>query len=324
MKNVLLVIAITFLALHSEARGIRKSRPSLTLEKSEIDSNLTRKEAIYRFVFTNVNDSLNTQIIKYSIDKLEGEKTLIDGKYIEIKTTPGKHEFQFFFNENYNEVYSSSLPIKGQHRDEYNVHLQIAGELIICSKPVIYLYPKEDIEVEVKLNIKGSDPFFYPKYTDGWKCKAQPDGTLTIGDNTYNYLFWEALEVNHVMSLDLHEGFVVNSENVIPFLEEKLSLAGLTSKEQADFITFWGPIMAQQEYNFVRFEFNEECDKFAELSITPRPDNIYRIYILTAPVNSDYKVTEQKITRMNRQGFTVLEWGGQQTTIMNPTASINH
>lgn len=51
--------------------------------------------------------------------------------------------------------------------------------------------------------------------------------------------------------------FNVTKEEVTPFLEGKLSLAGLNSKEQADFITCWGPRLATKEINFLRFKFNE-------------------------------------------------------------------
>jgi hypothetical protein len=185
-------------------------------------------------------------------------------------------------------------------------------------KPVIYLYPTKDMDVEVKLDIKGETIFTYPAYDSSWTFTAEPDGTLHFGESTYNYLFWEAIpDVQPLVPKD-QTGFVVQGTETIAFLEEKLTLAGLTSKEQADFITFWGPQLSKNETNFVRFEFNESCDRYAELSITPKPDNIYRIYMIWNPVHSGFKVKDQEIIPINREGFTVVEWGGQELRHYNP------
>ena len=48
-----------------------------------------------------------------------------------------------------------------------------------CYKPVIYLYPEEETEVAVKLNLDGKLTCTYPAYENGWQVTAAPDGTLT-------------------------------------------------------------------------------------------------------------------------------------------------
>jgi hypothetical protein len=140
---------------------------------------------------------------------------------------------------------------------------------------------------------------------------VSPNGDLTIGEDTYNYLFWEATQADHLSTTDLKTGFIIEGGNAISFLQEKLTKAGLSSKEQADFITFWGPLLQKNELNFVHFEFNETCNKFAELTIDPQPDNVYRIYIFFSPITERFEVEDQEIESMNRTGFSVLEWGGQ-------------
>ena len=96
-------------------------------------------------------------------------------------------------------------------------------------------------------------------------------------------------------------------------MKDKLTEAGLTSKEQADFITFWGPRIQKNDLNYIRFEFNETCNKFAELDITPTPDQTYRIYIFFSPISESFEVEEQEIESLERSGFTVIEWGGQES-----------
>ena len=61
-------------------------------------------------------------------------------------------------------------------------------------KPVIYLYPETETEVNVQLGFDGELTCTYPAYRDGWTVTAQPDGTLTDeGGQTYNYLYWEGV-----------------------------------------------------------------------------------------------------------------------------------
>ena len=62
-------------------------------------------------------------------------------------------------------------------------------------KPVIYLYPKETMDISVQLNIKNSKfKTIYPKFNreNTWNVKAKPNGDILIKDRTYPYLFWEA------------------------------------------------------------------------------------------------------------------------------------
>jgi hypothetical protein len=231
-----------------------------------------------------------------------------------LKTTPGTHFFKFYLNNNYLEVFSDGLPINPQYRSNYNVSLfgRAPEEPVMTFKPVIYLYPEEETEIAVNLEIHdGKHPFYYPTYNDSWTCIAQPNGNLTVDDEEYRYLFWEAQQEDHLNEIDVTEGFVVDGNNAVAFLEEHLNTFGFTAIERADFITFWGPRLAANDHNLVRFEWNETCEKFADLNISPQPDNFYRFYIFTSALESDIEIQPQEIPTMNRRGFTVLEWGGQ-------------
>ena len=66
-------------------------------------------------------------------------------------------------------------------------------------KPIIYLYPEEIIDVNVKLELKGKIIYSYPKYPeDGWNVTAYPNGDLIEhekGRKLYS-LFWEGIGLN--------------------------------------------------------------------------------------------------------------------------------
>ena len=49
----------------------------------------------------------------------------------------------------------------------------------LSEKPVLYLYPEEETEVTVTLDLDGVLISTYPDYGEGWTVTDAPDGTLT-------------------------------------------------------------------------------------------------------------------------------------------------
>ena len=47
-----------------------------------------------------------------------------------------------------------------------------------------------------------------------------------------------------------------------------------------------------------------------DLEIEPKPDSVIRILMDYKPLSKPIEVVEQKITTPERDGFTVVEWGG--------------
>ena len=180
-------------------------------------------------------------------------------------------------------------------------------------KPVIYLYPTEKTEVTIELDLKGTLNFIYPDFDPtlgAWHVEAHPDGTLiNIADGKeYPYLFWDGI-FEEYPGYDLSTGFVVEGEKTVEFLENILAQMGLIPKEYNEFIVFWAPLMKNNPYNFIHFA-GVEYDEMAKLTITPEPDSILRVFMLYSPLNRKIEVTPQKIIPFDREGFTVVEWGG--------------
>lgn len=180
----------------------------------------------------------------------------------------------------------------------------------MSAKPVIYLYPQETMTVEVSLDFGGKLTCTYPKYESGWKVIAQPDGTLlNVNDNReYSYLFWEGLDDN---DYDLSEGFVVKGEDTAAFLQEKLALLGLLPHEYNEFIVYWLPKMQENPYNLITFQ-TDAYTEFAKLSIIPQPDSLLRVFMVYQALEEPMEVKEQELTGFDREGFTVVEWGGKE------------
>lgn len=176
-------------------------------------------------------------------------------------------------------------------------------------KPVIYLYPEEEREVSVKLDLDGKLTCTYPAYNTGWKVTAAPDGTLTDAEGqTYNYLYWEG-ETN--AQWDMTKGFCVKGEDTAAFLEEALEKLGLNRREANEFIVYWLPLMEHNLYNIISFQTDTYTDA-AQLQIDPAPDTLIRVF-MTWQGSEDYVNLEpQTLTAPERTGFTVIEWGGTE------------
>ena len=67
------------------------------------------------------------------------------------------------------------------------------------------------------------------------------------------------------------------------------------------------------KYIMIHFEFNSECDEYATFDISPRPDNIFRIYMKWENIVTPYEIAPQKMQSIDHSGFSVLEWGGQES-----------
>ena len=176
-------------------------------------------------------------------------------------------------------------------------------------KPIIYIYPEEEIEVEVKVSNPEKFTCTYPKYKDSWKVLAKPTGDLVdleTGKKLYS-LYWEGLNTTKP---NYKEGFIVKGEDVPSFLEEKLEILGLNDREKEEFIIYWLPLMEKNRYNFVRFETGEEIKENMDLIITPEPDTLIRINMEFKPLLLPINVVEQKLEKVERKGYTVVEWGG--------------
>lgn len=178
----------------------------------------------------------------------------------------------------------------------------------LSAKPVIYLYPEETTNVQVKLSYDGELTCTWPVYEDGWRVTASPEGLLTDAESgrEYSYLFWEGTDE---IAYDMSSGFVVKGEDTASFLQEKLDFLGLEPKEYNEFIVYWLPQMQENPYNLITFQ--TDCyTEHARLEIMPAPDSILRVFMVWKPLEEPMALKEQELTGFERRGFTVVEWGG--------------
>ena len=244
----------------------------------------------------------SSDAIKIARDKLQTE-------YDEVTTTynakDGIWTVSMSRRENENLYHMTvTVDVYGNIQEMYN-----PDEIVCAEKPVIYLYPTEETEVSVKLDLDGKLTCTYPAYNAGWNVTAAPDGTLTDAKGqTYNYLYWEG-ETN--AQWDMTEGFCIKGEDTAAFLEDALEKLGLNRKEANEFIVYWLPLMEQNPYNIISFQTDIYTDA-AELQIDPAPDTLIRVFMAWKVADDFVELPTQELTAPERSGFTVIEWGGTE------------
>jgi hypothetical protein len=177
-------------------------------------------------------------------------------------------------------------------------------------KPVIYLYPETPTEVSVTLTLNGRLTCTYPDYESGWTgFTAHPDGTLTFpNEKEYYCLYWEGMQATE---WDFSQGFCVKGEDTVAFLEWALAAQGLTPREANEFIIYWLPLMQNNPYNVISFQ-SDAYTSTAILEITPTPDSLLRVMMAYYPSDEAVEMVPQEFEPFERNGFTVVEWGGSQ------------
>ena len=254
------------------------------------------------FTSVNLGRKKSESTIISSINVVKSESEIIEDSiksYLHILTVDKNTSFE--------EPTVQFDTIQRTNRTETSPHIDI-----FMGKPIIYLYPENNINVNVNLLNKDKIICSYPKYTTGWNVFAKPNGDLTdldTGRNLYA-LYYESENVCDFKVED--DGFVVKSDEVAEFLEEKLSILGLTDREAEEFIVYWLPKLEANKYNYIRFATKEEINNNMPLDIEPNPSTIIRVLMTYKGLEEPIEVEEQNLEKTERNGFVVVEWGGTE------------
>lgn len=176
------------------------------------------------------------------------------------------------------------------------------------AKPILYLYPNKKTDVTVSFEHPELLKTTYPKYNGIWEVNALSNGDLYDKKGNYYYaLYWDEVKVHDV---DFSEGYYVESDDAIEFLEKKLSYIGLSPKEKNEFIMYWLPVLERNGKSLVYFELTEERESYNKINITPKPDSLLRLVIHIKKVDKKQEIPKQSLIKFQRKGFVAVEWGG--------------
>lgn len=192
------------------------------------------------------------------------------------------------------------------------------NQKIYLDKPVIYLYPTEKTEITLTLDFKGKLLTTFPKYVENWNVIADSNGQLfdTKTKRNYSSLFWDGAISFEPEHYQYESGFVVEKENLTDFLIEKLEHIGLNTTETNEFVQFWLPILERNNYNFIHFLVNDACNEVSINKVNPKPETSIRVYMEFYGLDEFTTIKEQVLTKTERKGFTLVEWGGSDVSKM--------
>lgn len=209
-----------------------------------------------------------------------------------------------------------------------------------CGKPVVYLYPQTPTEVTVRFTREIDLHTNIPAYNDGWRVLAYPDGSLKnlnhdpsecqkyvkpkFGSeyaydacvaNKYPYIYWtgNAKEGEYPR---VEKGWYVSRNDLDSFLRAKLLEVGLNQKEVNDMLKYWVPKLLSKNKKYYRVSFwnTKQMNLIAPMYISPRPDTVYRIFLDWEGLDDlpATPIEPQELEKLERKGFTVVEWGGRE------------
>lgn len=194
---------------------------------------------------------------------------------------------------------------------EFNVSYDRDEESNMVKKPIVYFYPEKEMDLSVKYVNEDKLLTTYPKYNNGWNIHLNEDGTFVTDANNREYyaLYFDELP-NYKCSFE--EGFYVNKDNAINFLEEKMDYIGYTNREVDEFMMYWLPILESNKHSLVYFEQTEERNEECPLIFSTNPDTLIRTIIHIKKVDGEVNIPEQQLKHYDRKGFVVTEWGGTE------------
>lgn len=202
-------------------------------------------------------------------------------------------------------------------------------------KPAIYLYSEKPIKVSIKLDNLLIRDTTIPKYSNGWLVLADKDGRIkdlqpqktncsklqsgfgfeyakdACLANNYPYIYWDGISFKKLIKKD--SGWSVKKEDIEKFLTEKAQEIGMNDGEKAEFVRYWTHKVKNYPSNYFTIYFlqNKEVDDYVKLKVSPKPESWNRVQIIITPsFDKKYDLQPYKLEKINREGFTLVEWGG--------------
>lgn len=171
-------------------------------------------------------------------------------------------------------------------------------------KPAVYLYPEKKMKISVKVEVNGKLTVTDPPYNTGWDVNVTPEGLI---DNKYDYLFYEA-DLNKIELPE--EGWIVEFKSLEIWFDEYLPQLGLNLKETEQFKEYWLKNLKKTNYYEIKLLDNKFLEENMKLIISPEPQTLIRLNFYFKPAFEKRDLKEPLLTKTERNGYTVVEWGG--------------
>jgi len=176
---------------------------------------------------------------------------------------------------------------------------------VAALKPNIYLYPELKTQAKVTLiPNKGNEiTASAPSYKNGWNVSVEPSGLI---DNKYEYLFYEGSKIKFKPN---GFGWSIPASDLWQLLSQKMVEYGFNEKEIKDFDDYWEIHLPKSKFYDIIPLVNQEVENEFGLVVEPKPDKVIRVWFYINPAEKQNKLEPPPITKFDRKGFTVTEWG---------------
>lgn len=177
---------------------------------------------------------------------------------------------------------------------------------IVVYKPNIYIYPKEQIELSVKISFPmgGKIVMSIPEYGNGWNVLVDTSGLI---NNTYSYLFYESTQPD---VWQRNYGWTIRTEELESFFKTNLSDYGFNNREINDFIDYWIPRLKDYPVYSIYPQTKEIIDNVIQLDLSKQYDSILRLfYVIKGHYQLQDKLIAPAIDIFIRDGYVITEWG---------------
>lgn len=195
-------------------------------------------------------------------------------------------------------------------------------ETMTLRKPVLYLYADQPLEARVgfvnpEMETSYEDP---PRQKDGcWHVIVHPDGHLKLPDgSTKEELYWEVQRASYVV--DDKKCFPIKGECFDASIRTLLVTSGLSKVELDFFVDYWNGSFRKGRCYKIQF-INDVYSEDYPLDIRPRPDGLYRLFMIFQRISFSSYFDLLHDAWPNRtvfpwlrpeSGFIAVEWGGAE------------
>lgn len=182
------------------------------------------------------------------------------------------------------------------------------GGSTTARKPNIYIYPTENIELEVKINFPQGGEVIesIPDYGEGWHCMVDTNGII---NEDYAFLFYESKQPDIWQN---SEGWTIKRSELEGFFIENMTQYGFRGHEISDYIDYWIPRLTEFEYYRIYPQDSEIINKVVQLDLSVQPGNILRLfYVIEGAKSLSEKVLEEPNvdSSFSRTDYFITEWG---------------
>ncbi len=310
MKVVALILALFSTGLLF-AEGKESQPEYYEVSDTEISA-MSAKEAEFRFQVTDMG--FETKKMKISVNGVWRTVTADKENAFTVRVTPGAYRFQFFISQEFGEITTGDLDIAAKHRKVIQLNFQSARIYNLEEKPIIYCYSPTDTPLEITVKPEGEMTFTYPQSDGKWLGVVKASGGIEVDGATYPYLFWEAKTEGLSKKVDWNDSELISAGEALAYLERVSDQIGFNEKEKTDFITYWGPRLAQIPMSEVKIIQEDATSVFGKLSVSDQSFTVARAYIVfrPAPTMKRTETNIQTLKKLNRTEKFVLEWGGAE------------